>query len=272
MSGRILLGIPHGGLRRPPGLQVSWRDGVNGEFLRRQSDAYSAELYKELGVDSVCFEWSRLVVDPNRSPSSRGRGGVVPRVDFDNRPLYRQGHEPTEQLIAERVATYHAPYHQAIAARLASGRYALFVDGHAMAAVGPARSPDGAAPRPLAIVGNGGDAAGEMAPDARPLSCPPALARTAARRLEEALRAHPSPAAPGYVASEGEVWLNRVFRGGYGVRHHGALGDGPYALQLELNQGLWCHPETFTLHEQRLEWMRSVIRSWLRALENDMGA
>ena len=268
MSASILIGIPHGGTRLPSELVGALREDLDHDFLLSQSDAYTDELFSTLGVDHQRFEWSRLVVDPNRSPRNRGRAGAVPRVDFDERSLFAPGMEPDEAEILRRIERWHAPYHAALSERLERGGYALFIDGHSMAATSPARGPSGLTTRPLVILGNGGDERGELASDERALSCPPPFARQALELLRQAFADHPAPAAPGLVSDQGELCLNRVFRGGYGIRHHSGERRNRYGLQLELNQGLWCDPVDFTLHTERLDWMRTVLRQWLAALDH----
>ncbi len=135
-----------------------------------------------------------------------------------------------------------------------------------MAARAPERSPDHGELRPLAIIGSGGDAEGELASYRRTLSCPPAFARMAQDALEQAFRDEPVPDANGLLEPKGEVCLNRIFRGGYGVRRHSAPDAGRFGLQIELNQGLWCDPISFELNAGRLVWMRRVLSNWLDEL------
>ena len=267
MTSTIFLGIPHGGTRVPPSVAPLLRPDIDAQFILSQSDAYSYELFSDLGTDYHALEWSRLVVDANRTPRSRRSSGPVPLVDFDNRSLFIRGKEPSEEQILARIERWHAPYHAEVARRLDEGNYRLFIDGHSMAATAPARSPDQRGARPLAILGNGGDEKGELAADARTLSCPPAFARQALELLKHAFADHPAPPAPRLVSSQGELVLNRIFRGGYGVRHHSKPQTGRYGLQLELNQGLWCDPHDFRPDSRRLEWMQEVLKQWLSELD-----
>ena len=148
MTSTIFLGIPHGGTRIPAPIAPLMRSDIDAQFVLSQSDVYSFELFSNLGTDYHALEWSRLVVDANRTPRSRRKSGPVPLVDFDNQPLFIKGKEPSEAQILARIERWHAPYHAEVKRRLDEGNYRLFIDGHSMAATAPARSPDQTGARP----------------------------------------------------------------------------------------------------------------------------
>jgi predicted N-formylglutamate amidohydrolase len=85
------------------------------------SDIGAAELTRALArrfeAPAVLARWSRLVVDLNRGADDPtvvmklSDGRIIP----GNRALDRDG-------IGERIARYHAPYHDAVAARIAAAR------------------------------------------------------------------------------------------------------------------------------------------------------
>jgi N-formylglutamate amidohydrolase len=266
MNLRIFIAIPHAGTAVPAELKARLKSNLGAPHLLAQSDAYTDRVFQDLGAPTQVFPWSRLLIDANRSPEQLDASGAVPGVDFDMNELYQRGKHPRKPERSNLVKAYHGPYHRSLALALEQGRVGLFIDAHSMAQCAPARSPDAGKQRPLAILGNGGDERGELSPDQRPLSCSPGFARRAQHLFQKALAAETCPPAPGLLSPSGEVVLNRVFRGGYSLRHHSKPEHQRKGLQLELNQGLWCDAQSFSLDEQRLAWMRRVLRRWLEAL------
>src|SRR5690606_36357715 len=62
--------------------------------------------------------------------------GLCPIVQFSGEPIYQGGEEPQPEEVAERVATYWKPYHEALAGELARlrrlhGRVVLW-EGHSI--------------------------------------------------------------------------------------------------------------------------------------------
>src|SRR5690606_22772592 len=87
------------------------------------------EIAEELGIIMLWPEYSRYVIDLNRSPDGkslypdgRRETSVVPRVSFAGTALYKAGREPDITEIERRVKSYHAPYYQKIAALIADLR------------------------------------------------------------------------------------------------------------------------------------------------------
>ena len=266
MTARIFIAIPHAGRAVPAELKARLQSNLAAPDLLAQSDAYTDRVFEGLGTPTQTFPWSRLLIDVNRSPEQLDASGAVPSVDFDMRELYERGETPNKPERLKLLQDYHEPYHRELGSALDQGRIDLFIDGHSMAQSAPARSPDAGQLRPLAILGNGGDERGELSSDQRPLSCPPAFARQAQHLFQHALADEFCPPIAGLVMPSREVLLNRVFRGGYSLRHHAKPERGLNGLQLELNQGLWCDAQSFSLNQERLAWMRRVLRRWLKAL------
>jgi formiminoglutamase len=260
---KVLIAVPHAGVALPEEVSGRVLPHVDAAFLRGQSDMFTDQIFAVPGADNHVFSWSRMAVDPNRFEGQTSEGGVVPVVDFDSRPLYPEGQPPTAaecQLLIER---YHRPYHAGLAARIESGSYTFFIDGHSMMAAAPVRSPDFGTPRPDGCVSNCGDAQGESIPGGRPLVCSPELTRFVQGRLEHWLMALPAPELEGAALPTGQVGLNTPFLGGHGVRTHARPDAGMPGLQLELNQRLWADEATGQPLPGRVAWLQSVLERFV---------
>jgi N-formylglutamate amidohydrolase len=171
----------------------------------------------ELGIGTIASRVSRYAADLNRDPHDAPlypgarTTGVCATETFQGEPLYTHGDKPTPGEIADRVATYWAPYHAALANEIARVRarhgYALLLDGHSIWGS-----------LPLLFTGdlpdvNLGTNAGR--------SCAPQMTATVA----DALR----PSYPSLV-------IDGRFKGGYITRTYGAPDSGVHAIQIELNQ------------------------------------
>jgi len=258
----IVIAIPHAGVALPEGLEPPMLPHVTEHFLRTQSDAFTDRVYSVPSVRTVKYPWSRFLADPNRSPHQTSEGGVVPITDFAEIPLYRPFGFPSDEQRDTRVEAYHRPYHVAVSRAVADRRTNFFIDGHSMAGTAPVRSPDYGLARPDAVISNMGDVNGNPAPGAAYLTCPPALTRWVTERLSHWMTTVEAPEAGSRAAVVGTAWINNPFRAGYGVRHHGSMSHDLPAIQLELNQRLWCDEDTFTPLERRIPWMREVLRRW----------
>ena len=252
---QVVVGIPHASIELPPELRGQFEPFVNDAFLRCQSDVFTDQVYGLPTVDWVAASWHRFVADPNRSPNDLRALGVVPTLAFDGRSLYRAGQAPDMDQIQNRIVSYHEPYQVALAEALRNAR--VFVDGHSMAAVGPASSHDRETPRPAACVGNCGDALGQ-ALSGDIVTCDPQDLLWAGERLQVHLDRH--------LDQTVTVGINQPFRGGYGVRRHAAPGTGRVGIQLELNQGLWWS-EASGLDAEGLARVQQALTAWFGDLE-----
>jgi N-formylglutamate deformylase len=264
---RIVIAIPHGSIDLPPDLDPPFAPHVDAAFLRRESDAWTGRIYDVDGVSVVPYRWHRFVADPNRSERQKTEGGVVPHLDFELRRLYPPGVELTQEQRNARVVRFHRPYHQLVAHAVSEEGVSFFLDAHSMAEIGPPRGPDPGERRPDAVLSNLGDPGGEPLGDGTPVSCPPALMRFAAGRLEHHLRRILAPPCGDDDAPRGTVQLNEPFTGGYGVQTHASVAQGVPGLQVELCQRLWLDAETFEPLPGRIEWMRRVVTAWCRDIE-----
>ncbi|MEO0938562.1 MAG: N-formylglutamate deformylase [Pseudomonadota bacterium] len=221
-DGPVVLGIPHTGTYVPK--HIAARLNAVGRTLA-DTDWHVHTLYDGLleGATIVRATFHRYVIDPNRDPAGtslypgQNTTGLVPRTDFDGRPIWNTPPEAAE--IEARRAGYHAPYHAALEAEMARVHAlhgcAVLYDCHSIRGAIPflfeGRLPD------LNI----GTADGT--------SCAPCF-ETAVHAL--------CRAASGY-----STVLNGRFKGGWTTRHYGRPGQGWHALQMELAQSTYLSTE-----------------------------
>ncbi len=212
----LLLSLPHVGTQIPA--QIAARL-VPRALEVENTDWHLAQVYgfaKALGASILVPRFSRYVVDLNRPPENQpmypgaNNTELCPTRFFTGEPLYRENQAPGEAEVAQRLASYWQPYHQALAAELARLKaahgHALLWDGHSIQSQLPwlfeGRLPD----LNLGTV-NGS-------------SCAPALREALMQVL--AGQAHYSHITDGR------------FKGGYITRHYGRPADGVQAAQLEM--------------------------------------
>ena len=212
----LLLSLPHTGTVIPEALQARY---VPRALLVEDTDWFLDRLYdfaKDLGASFLVPHFSRYVVDLNRpaqnTPMYAGQNNteLCPSRFFTGEALYREGLAPGDDEIAQRVATYWQPYHQALAGELARLHavhgHAVLFDGHSICSELPWLF-EGRLPHMNLGTVNGA-------------SCAPSL-RTAAAAVFAAQQAF------SHV-------LDGRFKGGHITRAYGQPQVGIHALQLEM--------------------------------------
>lgn len=215
-DGPVVLAQPHGGTFVPDNLLA--RLNPRGQGLA-DTDWHIARLYEGLlpGATVVASNVHRYVIDANRDPGGaslypgQNTTGLCPLTDFDGRDIWLPGQGPGADEVEDRRATWHAPYHAAIAAELDRVRarhgVAILYDCHSI------RSEisflfDGLLP--VFSIGTNGGATCDV-------------------QIEQQTHDH-------CVASGRATVLNGRFKGGWTTRHYGRPAAGAHAIQMELAQ------------------------------------
>lgn len=223
----LLISLPHDGTAVPDDIAARLTDSA-----RRvpDTDWHVSKLYdfaRTLGASMIVPKYSRYVIDLNRPPDDvslypgQNTTGLCPHVQFTGEPVYRDGQDPDEAEVAERVERYWRPYHRALAGELQRihaqhGRAGLW-EGHSIKGVVPflfeGRLPDL----------NLGTAGGT--------SCSAALQA----RLESVLEAQ----------ERHDFVVNGRFKGGYITRQYGDPAQNIQAVQLEISQRIYMDEHSF---------------------------
>jgi N-formylglutamate deformylase len=246
----VILGLPHTGTEVPEAIWNRLND--NGRILA-DTDWHIHELYDGLLADatSVRATFHRYVIDANRDPAGvslypgQNTTELVPTTDFDGKPIWKSGEEPTEADIAERVVTFHAPYHAALAAEIervkAIHGIAVLYDCHSIRSVIPFLF-DGTLPD-----FNVGTNLG--------ITCAPEI---------EAAVENVVASASGYTHI-----VNGRFKGGWTTRHYGRPQDGSHAIQMELAQSthLAVEEPPFAYDAEKADRLRIHLKDILERIE-----
>lgn len=242
----VILGLPHTGTWLPEDIRA--RLNPRGQVLA-DTDWHIHRLYDGLlpGATTVRATFHRYVIDANRGPDDaslypgQNTTGLVPVTDFDGEAIWIS--EPSEAEIAARKASFHAPYHAALAAEIERVRakhgVAILYDCHSIRSHIPFLF-EGTLPD-FNIGTNSGR------------SCAPAI---------EAVT-HEVAAATGRTHV-----LNGRFKGGWTTRHYGQPGSGVHAIQMELAQSTHLATETppFAYDETKADALRVTLKDILTKL------
>ncbi len=217
-EGPVLISVPHASLSVPE--DIADRLNANGALLA-DADWHIDTIAKGLTgpASVVCAGFHRYVIDANRDPSGaslypgQATTDLIPLTDFDGKPIWKEGAEPTTADIDERRFSYHAPYHEALAGELYRLKekhgIAVLFDVHSIRSVVP-RLFEGT----LTPFNVGTDYT---------KTCAPVFEEVATRLFRESA----------------ETVLNGRFRGGWTVRHHGQPAQNVHAVQIEMAQSLY---------------------------------
>jgi N-formylglutamate deformylase len=245
----LLLSLPHVGTVLPDALQARL---VPRALALEDTDWHLERLYafaRAMDVSMLVPRHSRYVVDLNRPPENApmypgvNNTGLCPTTFFTGEPLYQAGQAPDAAEVAQRVATYWRPYHEALAGELARlraahGQVVLF-DGHSIHGQLPWLF-DGLLPDLNLGTANGN-------------SCDPAL--------RDALAAVLAAQSARTVAVDGR------FKGGHITRFYGQPARGVHAVQLEMT---WrCYMDEappFGWREDRAQAVQPLLQQLVQAM------
>jgi formiminoglutamase len=245
----VILAFPHTGTDVP--VDIWERLDENGRILA-DTDWHIERLYDDLlpNVTTVRATFHRYVIDANRDPAGvslypgQNTTGLVPETDFDGKPIWKDGQAPTEADIADRLASFHAPYHAALAAEIerikAIHGLAIVYDCHSIRSL-----------IPFLFEGRLSD-----------FNVGTDMGRTCAREIERAAY-EVCANAEGYTSI-----LNGRFKGGWTTRHYGRPETGVHALQMELAQisHLATEAPPFAYDEDKAVLLRVHLKDILHRL------
>lgn len=249
-DGPIILGQPHGGTFVPDELYA--RLNPRGRGLS-DTDWNIDRLYDGLlaGVTVVRAHFHRYVIDANRDPEGaslypgQNTTELCPTTDFDGNPIWEAGQEPGADEIAARRATYHAPYHAALAAQVERVRarhgVAVVYDCHSIRSNIPFLFPG---TLPIFSVGTN-------------------LGATCAPDIEAATVAVVQSARPF------DHVINGRFKGGWTTRHYGRPQTGCHAIQMELAQRAYMDEAApWAYRPERADTLRPYLADILSRLDS----
>ena len=246
----VILAFPHTGTDVPSAIWERLND--NGKILA-DTDWHIHDLYAGLLADATTVRatFHRYVIDANRDPDGsslypgQNTTGLVPDTDFDGKPIWKAGEEPTQGDISDRLRDFHAPYHAALATEIERVKsihgIAVLYDCHSIRSHIPFLF-DGKLPD-----FNIGTDMGK--------TCDPAI---------EKIVVDVTSAAQDYTSI-----LNGRFKGRWTTRHYGQPETGVHAIQMELAQCSHLNTEAppFAYDEAKANKLRIHLKGILTRVE-----
>ena len=224
----MVVSNPHSGVFIPPEIAQNMTESG---LEKRDTDWFLSRLYDLPAIESAAMisaNASRYVVDLNRPADNHSlypglaTTGICPKITFNRQPIYKNGLEPDEAEIANRIEHYWRPYHDQLRVELErlvkKFGFAVLLDVHSIAQRVPMLF-EGDLPD-----FNFGTNQGR--------SCGP--------EFQEMIEEFSNQ-----IADYSHV-VNGRFIGGYITRHYGAI-ENVHAVQLELNRSTY-------MDEATLEW------------------
>lgn len=230
----LIVSMPHVGSAIPQ--EIRQRMTASG-CMSLDTDWNLDQLYDFLGTLDVTIirsTYSRYVVDLGRDSRNKPLDAgidhttLLPTETSHKVPLYREGEEPDEDEISDRVSSFWLPYHDKLRKcieekRAAFGTAVLF-ECHSIASLVPRYSPTRV---PDLNLGTGGG-----------ISCSPDLTSTLARALAND---------NGFsIAQDG------LFKGGFITRHYGDPEKEVHSFQLELSRATYMREQPSPALDEKL--------------------
>lgn len=240
----ILIIIPHGGCKVPE--EFAGYEAVGKFDLLIQSDTCANDLFSfgDRVAGTIDTDISRLFVDLDRQYTTvpPASDGVLKKTTLYGKPVFREGLFPDEIAISNVLRRYWVPFHDAVKKIMDTGGLKLIIECHTMLAVGPTVSRDPGRPRPIILLEDIIDEAGNPAK-----TCSPELTANLMEHLKKAfsgvddtvvekfaVAAEPSP---GFI--------------------HRQYGRGPVPMvRLSLSRALYLNDKYFSYDYMRVDELR----------------
>ena len=123
-SSPLLISIPHAGVGLPSALRERMTPSARA---LPDTDWHMEKLYDfvaKLDVTIIKAELSRYVIDLNRDPEGgslypgQNVTELCPLTTFDDEPIYKEGEQPDDAEVRERIFYYGQPYHGLLKAEI----------------------------------------------------------------------------------------------------------------------------------------------------------
>jgi len=141
MKNPIVISLPHCSNRLPH--EFRDRLALTDAEILDSTDLGTKEIFGNFPAALVLeAPWSRLLVDLNRGGQDQGERGVVPKRDYMDRAVFREGAEPDRACIRSLVELYYRPFHDRLETEIRDLSVKGLFDCHSLKGTGPAGAPD----------------------------------------------------------------------------------------------------------------------------------
>lgn len=252
----FVITVPHCSSRIPR--RIRRVVALSDEEIRESTDIGTKEIFGSIPAKSVlCSDWSRLVVDLNRSVHQREPRGVIAHVDYNGRNVYHKGCIPDEREAELRFREYYWPFHARLKEAFDHPEIKVLFDCHSLIGIGPPEAPDKGKRRADIVLGNNGDGNGDLNPALGKITCPPKLLLFMKDAFERV----------GFSVS-----VNNPYSGGFITTHYGQWFEatGKITVQIEIKQDLYMAPPAMKPVPEKLYAVRDMILKSFEDIANSL--
>ena len=242
----VIVSMPHNGIEIPESIGKTMQ---NDALEVPDTDWFIQELYsfcEDLDVSLIIPKYSRYVIDLNRSIDKQSfypgqnETELCPLTQFDLKPIYKPGFEPSVEEVERRVELFWRPYHQGledlIQRNIKKFGVSVLLDAHSIATE---------VPRFFA----------NRLPD---LNLGTSDGASCSKNLEEKLISLPR--------NSFSLVANERFKGGYITRHYGRPEENSHAVQLELSQDTYMRRGQRQFQEEYAQELIAYLKTFVHAL------